>query len=301
MVEHNNLKNCGLSVVLGTYNRKTFLKLTIESIRRELVNAPFPHEIIVIDGGSTDGTIKWLAQQKDIISIIQHNRGKWRGKEIERKSWGYFMNLGFKCAQGKYICMLSDDCLVVPGAIINGYNLFETKLKNHEKVGAVAFFFRDWPDQVKYHVHLYWDVINMNHGLYLNEALKAVNYADEDTYQFYTADVDLVYKLLNENYISIFSENSFIEHFSHANTQIRLKNRQIENDNDSKFYKKWRPIFKNIELNPSNKWKQIEINFNDNFNTVQHWQKLFIVKIFLIRRFFARNVIDLIYKYLHQE
>src|SRR3989304_502628 len=120
-----------ISVVLGTYNRLSFLKLTIESIRAGLEN--LSREIFVIDGGSTDGTTQWLIKQKDIVTMVQHNRGKWNGKPIERRSWGYFMNLGFRSAQGKYVCMLSDDCLVIPGAIRNGFDLFEKKLAEGEK------------------------------------------------------------------------------------------------------------------------------------------------------------------------
>ena len=62
----------------------------------------FPTRSLSLMGDrQTDATIRWLARQKDIVSIIQHNRGKWQGKPIERRSWGYFMNQGFKCARGK--------------------------------------------------------------------------------------------------------------------------------------------------------------------------------------------------------
>ena len=47
-----------VSVVLGTYNRLSFLKATIASVRASQIDVPY--EIIVVDGGSTDGTIGWL-------------------------------------------------------------------------------------------------------------------------------------------------------------------------------------------------------------------------------------------------
>ena len=60
-----------ISVVLGSKNRKKLIKATIESIRGNKFNGSI--EIIVIDGGSTDGTCDWLAKQTDIFTIIQPN------------------------------------------------------------------------------------------------------------------------------------------------------------------------------------------------------------------------------------
>ncbi|MCK4664982.1 MAG: glycosyltransferase [Bacteroidales bacterium] len=44
-----------ISVVLGSYNRKPFLEKAIESVRNN--NIHLPYEIIVVDGGSTDGSL----------------------------------------------------------------------------------------------------------------------------------------------------------------------------------------------------------------------------------------------------
>lgn len=229
-----------VSIVLGTYNRLSFLKLAIESIRQELLRAPFHAEIIVIDGGSTDGTGKWLGRQKDILSIVQHNHGEWHGKKIERRSWGYFMNLCFKCAQGKYICMLSDDCLVLPYAIINGFTLFEGELSKGRKIGAVAFYWRNWPEQKKYWVGLtFGNKLFVNHGMYLNDALKDVDFADEDTFTFYHADGDLCLKLWQHGYICIDSPRSFIEHYAHANRRLRISNLSCQNQDWDKYRGKW--------------------------------------------------------------
>src|SRR5439155_15039977 len=167
-----------VSVVIGTYNRLRFLRATLESVREEL--AGVPHEIIVIDGGSDDGTIAWLTHQKDVITVVQHNRGIWRGRPIERRSWGYFMNLGFKAASARMVCMLSDDCLVVPGAIRAGLRTFEKRSKEGERVGAVAFYWRGLPVDRNYRVGVaFGERLFVNHGLFLRSALEDVGYIAE--------------------------------------------------------------------------------------------------------------------------
>ncbi len=67
---------CGVSAVLGSYNRRPFLEKAIESVHANQIRVPY--EIIVIDGGSTDGSLDWLLTQKDVITIVQHNRCEFR-------------------------------------------------------------------------------------------------------------------------------------------------------------------------------------------------------------------------------
>src|SRR5580658_1734282 len=123
-----------VSVVLGTYNRLSFLKATIASVRASQID--FPYEIIVVDGGSSDGTIDWLMEQRDIISIVQHNREISEGKARRKRSWGYFMNLGFKCAEGRYICLISDDSVVHPDTLANGVRRFDRGISEGHRLGA---------------------------------------------------------------------------------------------------------------------------------------------------------------------
>ena len=266
-----------ISVVLGSYNRYEFLKLTIDSVRKEL--SGLDYEIIVVDGGSTDGAINWLLQQKDIITIIQHNRGEWLGKTIERKSWGYFMNLGFRAASSKYICMISDDCLVVPNAIKNGLSLFEEKLKNNEKIGAIAFYWRDSFLQDKYHVgytlseHMY-----VNHGIYLKSALEAVDFIDDQNFFFYNADSDLCLKLLIAGYKTIASPDSYIEHFPHANESIRKSNYIKQQQDNFNFFKKWENVF--YDKKKHNIGKIEYKKFIDSYKTIEKYQSFWDKLIF---------------------
>jgi len=269
MISPDATKDSGsVSLVLGSYNRKNLLKLTIASIREELSHASFPHEIIVVDGGSTDGSLRWLSGQKDIITIIQHNRGTWKGKEIRRRSWGYFMNLGFRCAQGTYVCMLSDDCLVVPGAIINGFNLFENEKKTGKKTGAVAFYWRNWPDQKKYRVGLtLGNKMFVNHGMYLKKALEDVGYIDETTYLFYHADGDLCLKLWEKGYEITDSPDSYIEHYTHATLSVRKSNLKNQKQDWDNYLKKWKGIFYHPDSEDTGTW--IEKEYTDSHNIAE--------------------------------
>ncbi|MBI4232783.1 glycosyltransferase [Candidatus Peregrinibacteria bacterium] len=260
-----------VSVVLGSYNRLDFLKLTLESIRKELVE--LPHEIIVVDGGSTDGTLRWLMEQKDVITIVQHNRGTWRGEKIQRRSWGYFMNLGFKAANGTYVCMLSDDCLVVPGAIRNGCALFDDRRKNRESIGAVAFYWRNWPDQKEYVVGLtLGKKMFVNHGLYLKEALEQVGYIDEETYAFYHADGDLCLKMWEKGLAVIDSPDSYIEHFGHANIKVKADNLTKQKQDWENYTKRWDSLFYHKETKETGGW--ITREYNDPFSTANQFKKV---------------------------
>lgn len=261
-----------ISVVIGSFNRRSFLELTLETVRAELQACQFTSEIVVVDGGSTDGTLKWLLRQKDVVTIVQHNRGVWQGTPITRRSWGYFMNLGFKCAQGKYVCMLSDDCLVVPGAISNGHRLFEDMLYQGVPVGAMAFFWRNWPEKGKYFVGLtLGGKVFVNHGLYLRAALEDVGYIEEETYQFYYADSDLCLKMWQKGYSCVTSHESFIEHHAHANRKIRAGNYELAATDWKNFLNRWKGIY---PVQEGETGGCIELDFADPMNTSEKFRRI---------------------------
>ena len=246
-----------VSVVLGTYNRLSFLKATIDSVRASEIGRPY--EIIVVDGGSTDGSLDWLVCQRDIITIVQHNRETIDETTRRKRSWGYFMNLGFKCAEGRYICLISDDSVVHPDTIANGIRRFDRELAQGRRVGALAFYWRSWPEESKYRVcRTLSDHVMVNHGLFLREAVKEVGWIEEELYSFYCADGDLSLKLWRAGYEVETCENALVEHFERAGTRLREANLSSAGTDWDAYTARWSGTFFD-PLNPYvGRWVALE-------------------------------------------
>lgn len=93
------------SVVTVSYNASKTIKRTINSVLSQTYSNI---EYIVVDGGSTDGTLKILKSQGSKISFISEN------------DQGIYdaMNKGVKLAQGKWIHILNaDDWYPDPGVV----------------------------------------------------------------------------------------------------------------------------------------------------------------------------------------
>ncbi|MFZ2620957.1 MAG: NUDIX domain-containing protein [Minisyncoccia bacterium] len=253
-----------ISIILGSYNRKPFLKKTIKTLRENGISLPY--EIIVIDGGSSDGSISWLTSQKDIITIIQHNNGLWKGVEIEKRNWGYYMNIAFQATHGKYVVMISDDCLIVPESIMNAYYLFENQINSGKKIGGIAFYWRNLPHEKMYYVRqTLGHKLSINHGMYLKSALIDIGFCEEDKYPFYYGDGNLSLKLWDSNYIIIDCKTAFVEHFHFATMNVRQKNSNEKGVHKRAYMKNWTDIFYNENID--NQSGKIFLNFNDSHKT----------------------------------
>jgi hypothetical protein len=148
--------------------------------------------------------------------------------------------------------MLSDDCLLVPGAIENGVALFEARLATGERVGAMAFYWRNWPEQQNYWVgYTFGDQMFVNHGLFLRAAMEEVGYADEENYSFYHADGDLCLRLAQQGYTCIDSPQSFVEHHSHVNLPVKAENLQRQQADWSQYVARWSHLGK-----PQQDWRE---------------------------------------------
>jgi glycosyltransferase involved in cell wall biosynthesis len=95
-----------VSVVIPTYNRRSFLEEAIQSCFDG--NEGFNVEVVVVDDGSTDGTREYLQQLSDerLRPIYQ----KHQGGQVAR-------NRGLDEAQGEYVKFLDDDDWLAAGTL----------------------------------------------------------------------------------------------------------------------------------------------------------------------------------------
>ncbi|UJF32084.1 glycosyltransferase family 2 protein [Paenibacillus hexagrammi] len=93
------------SIIIPTFNEKTLLQDCIYSIRQ---HTDTPYEIIVVDNGSTDGTLDLLIQEKVPFISFFENRG-----------FPAACNAGMRAAKGSEILLLNNDVLLTPGWLRN--------------------------------------------------------------------------------------------------------------------------------------------------------------------------------------
>ena len=245
-----------VSIVLGSLNRKRLLKQTIKSIRENGFKGSM--EIIVVDGGSTDGTCDWLSMQKDIFTIIQPNYMV-DGSSKRAHSWGEFINIGFKRSSASWILMISDDLLLCENSIQLGLDELMKRKENGEKIGGGAFYWREYPIDRDYHVKLLPNkFVLINHGFFYKEALEDIGYANETDFNFYGADSDLSMRLNLSGWKTVDIESSYAEHLKHRigwRRKISKNNKPTQADKDlALFYDKYKHlIYKEKEI--IKKWK----------------------------------------------
>ncbi len=110
-----------VSIITPSFNQAKFLRRTIESV----LGQDYPNiEYIVIDGGSTDGSLEIIQEYADRLS-------HWESIPDEGQTDA--INKGFARATGKYLAWLNSDDVYQQGAIREAV----AYLEDHPDVGMV--------------------------------------------------------------------------------------------------------------------------------------------------------------------
>lgn len=94
-----------ISIITPSYNQGQFIESTILSV----LNQTYPNiEYIVVDGGSTDGTMAVVDRYRERIDVVIHEKDKGQSDAI---------NKGFRLATGDLVGWINSDDVLYPDCV----------------------------------------------------------------------------------------------------------------------------------------------------------------------------------------
>lgn len=235
------------SIIILTYNNLEYTKLCIDSIRKYTEKDTY--EIIVVDNHSTDGTVEWLKEQKDLRLILNdENYGFPKG-----------CNQGIQIAKGDNdILLLNNDVVVTPNWLTN---LKKCLYSNNDigAVGAITNFCSNYQaipvtysnlDEMIHFAEknnisnkLLWEERLRLVGfcmLIKNKVVKKVGLLDERFSPGNFEDDDYSLRIRKAGYRLMLCKDCFVHHFGSVSFgKISKKYSELLTKNREKFAKKW--------------------------------------------------------------
>jgi len=261
-----------ISICIPTYNRINDLKKCLDSIFNGFKN--YPYEIIIADGGSTDGTIDYL-KNLDEVKLIE--QGKLTGAVKA-------FNLCFKAAKGDFILTVTDDFIVNADVIIKTCEL----MKKDKQIGLVGPKLQETKYGKLHNIHLpvkpYW-ILSPKIFFFKTSVIKEIGYFDEK-FRTYYIDLDFPLMILNLGYTIAVTRDVGLVHFRIHDEEVnRAKkintNKSLENKEVMYLQKKWEPLQIKIEeyLEKSDIKKQKALLFKKLFSMMYYaeWLRPFII------------------------
>ena len=220
-----------ISIVVPTFNRLARLKRCVEMVR---ANVRTPCELIVIDGGSGDGSRPWLAEQTGLRVIL----------EDEREGAVRAFNKGFRAATAEYVMWLNDDAYPLPGSVEAALEM----LRSHEQIGMAAFY-HDWDrqrnvldsvvrDGRRYSIYNVRGYPYANFGLLSRSLLERIGYADE-RYYFFAFDPDLSLKVQLDAGLKVVGCRDALIHHEEHHDDRKLADLSVGAEDNAKLFTKW--------------------------------------------------------------
>lgn len=117
------LNSIKLSIIIVSFNNKLVLQQCLESLYAAEIT--IPHEIIIVDNASTDGSTEMIEAQHSNVLLIKNN---------ENLMFAKANNQAMAVAQGDYLLLLNSDTIIQKGSIKRLVDF----LSAHPKVAAVG-------------------------------------------------------------------------------------------------------------------------------------------------------------------
>lgn len=246
-----------LSIVIANWNTKQLTSQCIESILAK-TSHEFSYELIIVDNGSTDGSVEYLRSLGEKIVLIENETNLGYAKAC---------NQGMRAAQGKYILLLGSDTIMHTGTLekcVEYLDANETvgalgcKLLNPD--GSVQNSCKKFPTLANaFYTYLSLGRLNRDYDMadfdynhtqqveqvattFLmtrNELMKKIGYFDE-AYRILYNDVDLCHRIYDAGFTIYFLHTCSITHYgSHSTKQADFPLRKKMYGDIYRYYKNY--------------------------------------------------------------
>ena len=215
-----------LSIVIVSYNVRSYLEACLQSVRKALEG--IEGEVFVVDNHSSDDTVSVLRSQYSWVRLIENQ---------ENLGFAKANNIAIRQSQGDYVLLLNPDT-VVGEQTLRSALLF---MDEHPKAGGAGVMMLNtdgtrapesrralptpWVSCLKmlgftkryYMSHLPWDapgridVVSGAFCLLRKEALDKIGLLDEDFFM-YGEDIDLSYRLLKAGWENWYLPYAIVHH-----------------------------------------------------------------------------------------
>ncbi|MBE3087220.1 MAG: glycosyltransferase family 2 protein, partial [Bacteroidetes bacterium] len=220
-----------ISIITVNLNGKDYLGTCLDSIKN--LNYPKDRlEVIVVDNGSTDGSVQFLAGSYPEIKVIKNDFNK---------GFAVANNQGARAANGEYVAFLNNDTKVDANWLIElakpvykdketvcaGSKVLSMDGKTLDFVGGMVNF-EGKGFQIDYGLDRQKDIYDENTYLpFVNGGAMLVNRQvfldaggfDEDFFAYYE-DVDFGWRLWVLGYRVVFAPKSIVYHVHHGTSKI---------------------------------------------------------------------------------
>lgn len=233
------------SIIIPTYNELILLRECLQAIE---TYTDSPYEIVVVDNGSTDGTVEYCLKKPVTLVSLPHNRG-----------FPEACNLGLMAASGSELLLLNNDVVVSKGWLANMLsclysgelvgivgprtNYASGKQQMELSYGSLDEFHRQTetlnvPDPQK------WTEVNRLVGLcflFKRELMERIGLLDERFSPGHYEDDDYCYRARLAGYRLLIAGDTVVHHHGSASFRKQGQDRmdRLVETNFHKFVDKW--------------------------------------------------------------
>lgn len=235
-----------ITVVIPNYNGMVYLPGCLESLRKEYQKASVSYEVLVIDNGSTDGSVEYLKKNSWVRSIFLD----------ENTGFCHAVNLGIKSSRAPFVILLNNDTKARKGFVQALYD----SIKDRKFCFSVSAQMLTWDDDTviddagDLYCVLGWsrargkgkNAYGYRRGcrifsacggaaIYRKSVFNEIGYFDELHFA-YLEDLDIGYRAKLFGYYNRYEPKAKVIHYGSATTGSRYNERKAELSAENNVY-----------------------------------------------------------------